>query len=62
VVTKKENKEMPVRSDGLKALDFIEVRLDCEWPLEILFDENTQKQYNEIFRFLMKVKRAIYLT
>jgi hypothetical protein len=38
---RKQEKNPAVRSDSLAALDFIEVKFECEWPLEIVFDEGT---------------------
>lgn len=45
----------------INALDHVSVTFSTEWPLNIIFDSKTMDQYNQIFRFLLKIQRAIYI-
>ena len=33
-----------------------------QWSLDIVFDSSCLLRYNEIFKFLMKLKRAVWIT
>lgn len=45
-----------------KLLQGILIGYDCEWPIEIVVDKQTiQKNYNKVFRLLVKIKYAKYL-
>lgn len=57
-----------LRSRGrlnLTSMDYLQsIRLEyhCEWPIEILIDEQTvQRKYNRVFKLLVRIKYAKYL-
>jgi len=35
--------------------------LQVPWPVSILLDRSAEDKYNEIFRFIFKAKRAIWV-
>jgi len=41
-------------------LDGLELRYEVPWPITIIVNDDIQARYNEIFKFLLKVKRAIW--
>lgn len=45
----------------ITALDHISLNLSTEWPLNIIFDSKSLKQYNQCFSFLLKIQRVIYI-
>lgn len=45
----------------INALDHLGISFNTEWPLNIIFGQKIMDEYNEIFRFLLKIQRVIYV-
>jgi hypothetical protein len=47
--------------DSVEALDFLGFSFATDWPLEIIFDNQTIDKYNSVFSFLLRIRRCTYL-
>lgn len=45
----------------ITALDHLGIAFVTEWPMNIIFDQKSMEDYNQIFNFLMKIQRVIYV-
>ena len=45
----------------INALDHIGISFNNEWPLSVIFDKKSMSEYNQIFSFLLKIQRVIYI-
>ena len=45
----------------VSALDHLSVTFQTQWPLNIVFDNKTMEDYNQCFRFLLKIQRVVYI-
>ena len=49
------------KRSSAQMFDGLLLRYSAPWPITIILDSKTEEQYNEIFKFLLKVKRAIWV-
>ena len=45
----------------VSALDHLSISFQTEWPLNIIFDSKIMEDYNQWFRFLLKIQRVVYI-
>nr|KYP64548.1 Gamma-tubulin complex component 5 [Cajanus cajan] len=50
-----------VNSFGINGLDMLKFTYKVPWPLELIANTETIKKYNQVMRFLLKVKRAKFV-
>lgn len=47
--------------DSVEALDFLGFSFASDWPLDIIFDSGSLEKYNQIFTFLLRIRRCNYI-
>ncbi|XP_057309578.1 gamma-tubulin complex component 5-like [Hydractinia symbiolongicarpus] len=52
--------ETPDYNNNANLFDCISLHYKAPWPVTIILDNETEQKYNQIFKFLMKIKRAIW--
>jgi hypothetical protein len=45
----------------INALDHLSITFSTEWPLSVIFDSKIMDEYNQIFKFLIKIQRVVYI-
>lgn len=45
---------------SIQSVNVIYLRYSMKWPLNIIFDSKAEEKYNEVFSFLLQVKRAMW--
>eukprot|EP00053_Salpingoeca_punica_P006150 m.59069 g.59069 ORF g.59069 m.59069 type:complete len:639 (-) comp13552_c1_seq1:156-2072(-) len=50
----------PFQPDSLTALDFLTLHYKAPWPVSIVIDPSSQAKYDQIWRFLLRVKRVAW--
>jgi Gamma tubulin complex component C-terminal len=48
-------------AESIEALDFLGFNFASDWPLDIIFDNQSIEKYNTIFSFLLRIRRCNFL-
>ncbi|CAJ1973361.1 unnamed protein product [Sphenostylis stenocarpa] len=60
-VVQSTSRQSHVNSFGINGLDMLKFTYKVPWPLELIANTEAIKKYNQVMRFLLKVKRAKFV-
>lgn len=56
-----ESRAVPASvASSVQSVDVIYLKYAMKWPLTIIFDSKSEEKYNDVFSFLLQVKRALW--